>query len=200
MSRSTAGDFFGLHADDQTKRFDATNIVDQLESKGLTWATYQQGLPAVGSTVDQAPATGSGLYVRKHNPFALFTDVLASPARVQNFKPIESLATDLNSGNAPNFAFIAPDQCHDMHGVSPPSSIAYGMPWCGYPAELHTEPRLDPGRRRVCEATRDDHHDLEGLDDRFCHRAYLGRERVQRPDHAEPRLCLVDRVLRQSGG
>jgi phosphatidylinositol-3-phosphatase len=128
-----AGDFFGLHADDQSKRFPATNIVDQLESKGLTWATYQQGLPAVGSTVDQAPATGSGLYVRKHNPFALFTDVLASPTRVQNFKPIESLATDLNSGNAPNFAFIAPDQCHDMHGVSPPSSVNYGMPWCGYP-------------------------------------------------------------------
>lgn len=130
---ATAGDFFGLHADDMSKRFDVTNIVDQLESKGLTWATYQQGLPAVGSTVDQSPATGSGLYVRKHNPFALYTDVLNNPARVQQFKPIESLATDLNSGNAPNFAFIAPDQCHDMHGVSPPSATQYGMPWCGYP-------------------------------------------------------------------
>src|SRR5947209_9115974 len=41
-----AGDFFGLHADDQTKRYDSQNIVDQLESKGLTWATYQQGLPS----------------------------------------------------------------------------------------------------------------------------------------------------------
>jgi phosphatidylinositol-3-phosphatase len=133
---ATAGDFFGLHADDASKRFDATNIADQLESKGLTWATYQQGLPAVGSTVDQAPATGSGLYVRKHNPFALFTDVLASPARVQNFKPMDSLATDLNAGNAPNFAFIVPDQCHDMHGVSGSSAQSYGMPWCGYPANF----------------------------------------------------------------
>lgn len=129
----TAGSFFGLHADDQSKRFSATNIVDQLESKGLTWATYQQGLPSVGSTVDQAPAKGSGLYVRKHNPFALFSDILASPARVQNFKPMDALATDLNSGTAPNFAFIAPDQCHDMHGVSSSSATAYGMPWCAYP-------------------------------------------------------------------
>ena len=129
----TAGDFFGLHADDQSKRFAATNIADQLESKSLTWATYQQGLPAIGSTVDSAPSTGSGLYVRKHNPFALFSDVLSNPARVQNFKPIESLATDLNGGNAPNFALIVPDQCHDMHGVSPSSAKSYGMPWCGYP-------------------------------------------------------------------
>ncbi|HEX6507979.1 MAG TPA: alkaline phosphatase family protein, partial [Chloroflexota bacterium] len=88
---ATAGDFFGLHADDVSKRFSVTNIVDQLESKGLTWATYQQGLPSVGSTVDQFPATGSGLYSKKHNPFVLFSDVLSSPTRMQNIKPIESL-------------------------------------------------------------------------------------------------------------
>jgi phosphatidylinositol-3-phosphatase len=133
-----AGDFFGNHTDDQSVRYDNQNLVDQLESKGLTWATYQQGLPAVGSTVDQFPATGSGLYVRKHNPFVLFNDVLNSATRMQNIKPIESLATDLNSGKAPNFAFIAPDQCHDMHGVSPPSatSSAYNNPPCGYPSNF----------------------------------------------------------------
>lgn len=133
---SIAGDFFGLHTDDPTFRSDATNIVDQLESKGLTWATYQQGLPAVGSTVDQYPATGSGLYVRKHNPFMLFNDVLNSPSRLANVKPMDNLATDLATGKAPNYAFIVPDECHDMHGVSPPSATAYGMPWCGYPANF----------------------------------------------------------------
>ena len=121
---SIAGDFFGLHADDPTQRFNAQNIVDQLESKGLTWATYQQGLPSVGSTVDQFPATGSGLYVKKHNPFMLFNDILNSPTRLQNVKPLDALATDLNSGHAPNYAFIAPDQCHDMHGVG--NGAAYG--------------------------------------------------------------------------
>jgi len=130
---SIAGDFFGLHADDPTKVFSQQNLVDQFESKGLTWATYQQGLPSVGSTVSQNPATGSGLYAKKHNPFLLFSDVTSSSTRLQNIKPIESLATDLASGNAPNYAFIVPDQCHDMHGVSPPSSVSYGMPWCGYP-------------------------------------------------------------------
>lgn len=130
---ATAGDFFGLHADDQSKRYDAKNIVDQLEAKGLTWATYQQGLPSVGFVGDQYPTTGAGLYVRKHNPFELYNDILNNPARLQNIKPIESLATDLNSGHAPNYAFIAPDVCHDMHGVSSSSAKLYGEAFCAYP-------------------------------------------------------------------
>jgi hypothetical protein len=128
-----SGDYFGINKDDPTLTFSGTNIVDQLEAKGLTWASYQQGLPSVGFTGPQYPATGSGLYVKKHDPFALFTDVSSSATRLQNIKPVESLATDLNSGTAPNFTFIAPDQCHDMHGVAPPSATAYNMPWCGYP-------------------------------------------------------------------
>jgi hypothetical protein len=131
-----AGDFFGLHADDATFKSDAQNLVDQLEAKGYTWATYQQGLPSVGFTGTQSPSNGSGLYVNKHNPFVHFNDILNSATRLQNVKPIDALATDLAGNHAPNFAFIAPDQCHDMHGVSPPSSKSYGMPWCGYPADF----------------------------------------------------------------
>lgn len=130
---ATSGDFFGIHKDDPTLTFPAPNLADQLEAKGLTWATYQQGLPAVGSTVPQYPATGTGLYAKKHNPFELYNDILSNPARLQNVKPMDSLATDLTTGTAPNFSFIVPDQCHDMHGVSPPSATAYGMPWCAYP-------------------------------------------------------------------
>lgn len=128
-----AGDYFGVNKDDPKATFTAPNVVDQLESKGLTWATYQQGMPAVGSTAPQNPSTGSGLYVNKHNPFVLFTDVNSNPARLQNLKPIESLSTDLNSGKAPNFSLIVPDQCHDMHGVSSSSAANYGMPWCAFP-------------------------------------------------------------------
>jgi phosphatidylinositol-3-phosphatase len=132
----TSGSFWGVNKDDSTLTFDKQNIVDQLEARGLSWATYQQGLPAVGSLVPQWPATGSGLYVKKHNPFLLYTDVMSDPARLQHVKPIEDLATDVNAGSAPNFAFIAPDQCHDMHGVSSTSAAAYGEPWCAYPADF----------------------------------------------------------------
>lgn len=130
---ATAGDNFGSHSDDPTQTFKQTNIVDQLESKGLTWAGYMQGLPSVGFTGTQDPATGTGLYVLKHDPFGLFTDVTSNPARLQNIKPASSLATDLATGKAPNYVWISPDECHDMHGVSPPSATAYGEPFCGYP-------------------------------------------------------------------
>lgn len=130
---STAGDFFGSHSDNQTQVFDANNVFDQLESKGLTWAAYMGGMPSVGFTGPQYPLTGSGLYAKKHDPPVLFKDIVNSPARLQNIKPIEQLAADLSGGTAPNFVWISPDQCHDMHGVSPPSATSYGLPWCGYP-------------------------------------------------------------------
>jgi len=101
------GDFYGLHADDSTFRSDAKNLVDQLESKGLTWADYQQGIPSTGFTGAQSPSTGSGLYVIKHNPFMLFNDINSNPARVANVKSTDSLASDLASGKAPSRAEYA---------------------------------------------------------------------------------------------
>lgn len=130
---ATAGDFFGTHSDTPSQRFDAKNIVDQLEAKGLTWGAYMQSMPSTGFTGDQYPATGSGLYVNKHNPFVLFSDVRSSPARLQKIKPMDQLAADLATGTAPNFVWLSPDQCNDMHGVSSSSSTQYGMPWCAYP-------------------------------------------------------------------
>jgi hypothetical protein len=43
-------------------------------------------------------------------------------------------ARALRTGDVPNFVWISPDQCHDMHGVSPSSADLIGLPACGYPA------------------------------------------------------------------
>src|SRR5579859_7797796 len=64
---ATAGDFFGTHSDDPTQVFNQQNIVDQLESAGKSWAGYMQSIPSTGYTGAQFPATGSGLYVKKHD-------------------------------------------------------------------------------------------------------------------------------------
>jgi hypothetical protein len=130
---ATSGDFGGTHSDAPTQVFSTTNVVDQLEAKGLTWAGYMQSMPSAGFLGATYPTTGSGLYVLKHNPFALYKDVVSSSSRLQNIKPAEQLASDLASGAAPSFVWISPDQCHDMHGVGPSSATAYGLPWCGYP-------------------------------------------------------------------
>src|SRR5947209_2783678 len=53
---------------------------------------------------------------------------------LNNIVPLEgNLASDLQSGNVPSFVWISPDQCHDMHGMSPASAALVGLPKCGYP-------------------------------------------------------------------
>ena len=63
-----------------------------------------------------AHACGNQLYERKHNPFISFTDVQSSPARVANIVDFSQFGSDLASGNVPDYSWISPDQCNDMHG------------------------------------------------------------------------------------
>ncbi len=111
-----SGGSWGSHSDDPSQTFDRPNLADQLEAAGLTWKAYMQGLPSPGFLGDFA-GTG-GLYAKKHDPFLLFPSIARDPARARRVVPLTQLATDLARGDAPTFAFIVPDQCHDMHGTS----------------------------------------------------------------------------------
>lgn len=99
-----------------TNHYDHTNIVDELETAHISWGAYMDGMPSVGYLPDQWPDTGGALYASKHNPFALYNDVRDDAARMAHVKPINSLASDLNSPHAPRYVWISPDQCNDMHG------------------------------------------------------------------------------------
>ncbi len=69
-----------------------------------------------------APTNIQKLYAVKHNPFAYFENIetggnaALSLERVVDFDGPNGLWSDLNSSWAPNFSFIVPNQCHDMHG------------------------------------------------------------------------------------
>jgi phosphatidylinositol-3-phosphatase len=52
----------------------------------------------------------------KHNPFISYLDAQSNPARVANIVDFSEFATDLASGNVPDYVWISPDQCNDMHG------------------------------------------------------------------------------------
>lgn len=90
------------------------NIVDQLESNGKTWKAYMQSLSLCTTKLDHA--CGNQLYERKHNPFVSFADVQSSPARMANIVDSSQLSADLAAGTVPDYVWISPDQCHDMHG------------------------------------------------------------------------------------
>ena len=114
--------------------FSGENIVDQLESHGLSWKAYMENLPSPGSTVEYAPVingTTVKLYAQKHDPFMYFSDITSDPARLAKIVPFErNFAQDLRDGTVPNFAFISPNQCHDMHGISASTATLINLPAC----------------------------------------------------------------------
>jgi phospholipase C len=116
-------------------------IADQLVAANKSWKSYQESLPASGadkvnysdgdfsnlSAVNQSGV--QKLYAVKHNPFVYFANVQANsdpdnglPNSV-GFDGLNGLYADLSSGHVPNFSFIAPNQCHDMHGAGGGSSL-----------------------------------------------------------------------------
>jgi hypothetical protein len=122
--------------------FGGRNLVDQLESHDLTWRAYMQSIPSVGSQVEYAPTvqTPNGpvtveLYAQKHDPFMYFRDINhpGSPRLRQIVPFAHRFARALRTGDVPNFVWISPDQCHDMHGTDPASAALVGLPKCGYP-------------------------------------------------------------------
>ncbi|MFN2531074.1 MAG: IPT/TIG domain-containing protein [Pyrinomonadaceae bacterium] len=87
----------------------ADNIVRHLLTDGKTWRSYAESLPSVGYTgTDQYP------YVKRHNPFAYFSDVIGT-AQANNLVPFSQFATDLSANQLPNFSFIIPNQYNNAH-------------------------------------------------------------------------------------
>ena len=108
------GDNYGITTDclpSDSCHVAAPNIADSLEAKGRTWKAYMEDMPA------PCTLTSSGQYAAKHNPFVYFDSIRNNPLRcAAHDVPYSTLATDLLSpGTTPNFAFISPNECNDMH-------------------------------------------------------------------------------------
>jgi phosphatidylinositol-3-phosphatase len=131
-----------LTEDEETKaagtahRFPGKTLIDQLDETKVSWKVYMQGLPS-DKMVEYAPLDADGkviakLYAQKHNPFAYFSSFVDNPERMAKLLPDDGFVADLN-GDLAGFTWMSPDQCHDMHGISPKSAAAIGAPDCGYP-------------------------------------------------------------------
>ena len=117
---SIAGDNFGIQDDhdENVVNLDRRNLVDQLENHHVRWAAYMEDLPK-NKLASFGPTTGGTtyqLYAKKHNPFVLFDDVRNNPQRMRHVRDYSRMAADLNGDRAPQFVWISPNQCHDMHG------------------------------------------------------------------------------------
>lgn len=105
-----------------------STIVDLLESKGITWAEYQEGLPFTGFTgFDFPDPDGANKYVRKHkwvvrlaisimkiltllrSPLIIYNSTTDIPERMANIKNFTLFAQDLENNKLPQWMFITPN-------------------------------------------------------------------------------------------
>ena len=143
---NVGGSFFGIQDDNQfyctpalastdpncagtsvNHTLTAPNLATQLTAAGKTWKGYFQNLPPIPSSgvvmtgpnangpyTFKWPSNTDALYASKHNPFVNFTGTQTALA---NMVPDTQLGADLATGHLPNYGFVVPDQCHDMHGI-----------------------------------------------------------------------------------
>ena len=89
------------------------NVVRRLLAAGKSWKSYAEDLPAVGYTGGDV-----GNYARKHNVFALLSDVANDSTQRRNLVPFTAFATDFANGTLPDFSNIVPNLCNDAHDCS----------------------------------------------------------------------------------
>jgi phosphatidylinositol-3-phosphatase len=104
------GSTFDIRSNCTDCQVDAPNLVSRLEESGISWKAYVEGFPSTCFT-----GAVAGRYVKKHNPFAYFDDIVHDPARCAKVVSFTELDRDLKGGTLPRFVWITPDLCHDMH-------------------------------------------------------------------------------------
>ncbi len=119
-----AGSNYGITTDcspSSSCHVNATNLADNLTAKGLTWKSYEESMPS------PCYLTTSGNYAPKHNPMVYFDDIRTNSTRCNAHDvPFTALSTDLGSASTtPNYAFITPNLCDDMHNCS----VSTGDSW-----------------------------------------------------------------------
>jgi len=110
------------------------SLMSQLEAAHLTWKGYLQSMPYAGFKGICYPNRCNGvpdfdtLYNSKHNGIPYFKSVQDDPKEMAKMGPLTALDGDLASASGPpNFGYIVPDECSDMHGA-PPYCVDSGDP------------------------------------------------------------------------
>jgi acid phosphatase len=108
-----SGSTHGVKTNCTTCSVTGPSLMDNLEASGRTWKAYAEGLPRAGWLGGR-----SGGYTRTHNPFPYFRAIANDPTRRARIVPYSRLRLDLRRQRLPDFAFVIPDICHDMHNCS----------------------------------------------------------------------------------
>ena len=95
-------------------------IASAITASGRTWRMYAESMPAPCTMHD------AGRYAVRHNPFLYDPAITGDRAAcVQHDVPFDRLDADLAANRLPDYAFISPDLCNDMHDCD----VATGDRW-----------------------------------------------------------------------
>jgi hypothetical protein len=105
------------------KPYVASTLVDELHAKAIPWKAYVENLPSncLKGTV------ANGLYDVFHNPFHYFTRYGTTTGKwcstanlstegVVPYPGSSGLISALDATNAPDFVYLEPNDCDEMHG------------------------------------------------------------------------------------
>ena len=105
----------------------APNLVDRLESAGLTWRGYFENMTVTPGSCNGAENSPEP-YSNIHNPFIVFQDITNNTSRCNKLVDANpnscgavidcTIVNDLNNAtvNAPSFMWLTPNDCNDMRG------------------------------------------------------------------------------------
>lgn len=134
---AAGGDFWGC-ADDALYHIPSniSTIVDLLEAKNVSWASYQENLPTDGfegfnfSSVNylNTSAPAYTYYVRKHDPTIFYDSVTSVPSRLARHRNFNDFAADVNASALPQWMFVTPNMVNDGHDTT----IDFAGQWIDY--------------------------------------------------------------------
>lgn len=87
-----------------------STVVDLLDTKGISWGSYQEHIPYAGfegfNWSNQV--TFANDYVRKHNPLIIYDSVAQNTTRRSLIKGFDSFTSDLAAKTLPQWSFLTP--------------------------------------------------------------------------------------------
>ncbi len=118
---TTAGITDDCSPTDSSCTANVKSIAEAVTQSGRSWKMYAEGMPA------PCKSDNSGRYAVRHNPFMYYPSITRDKGScASHVVPFTRLEEDLKSASSlPNYVFISPDLCNDMHDCS----IKQGDDW-----------------------------------------------------------------------
>lgn len=102
----------------------SANLIDLLETAGVSWGFFCEGLASTKPPMDynaKFPSSAAGEYDNHHVPVVHLGNVMGNPTRRAKIQDLSML--DL--ANLPRFTVIVPNVLHDMHSAPIPQGDAW---------------------------------------------------------------------------